>query len=75
MIDRLNLDPSLYPTDLESLKSVFDQLCQEGHIQPGSPEAENVASDLVRLFQNGLSDETSLLVAARARLQDLRRAG
>ncbi|MFC3320976.1 hypothetical protein ACFSOZ_03680 [Mesorhizobium newzealandense] len=75
MIDRLNLDPALYPSDLESLKSVFDQLCQERDIQPGSPEAENVASDLVRRFQTGLSDETCLLIAARARQQDLRRVG
>ncbi|MCV3211392.1 MULTISPECIES: hypothetical protein [Mesorhizobium] len=75
MIDRPNLDPALYPSDLQSLKSVFDQLCQESHIQPGSPEAENIASELVRLFQDGISDETCLLSAARTRHQDLRRAG
>ncbi|MER8792207.1 hypothetical protein NKH71_30930 [Mesorhizobium sp. M0983] len=31
--------------------------------------------DLVRLFQSGMNDETMLLIAARARHQDLKRTG
>jgi hypothetical protein len=75
MIDRMNIDPALYPTDLDALKGVFDIICQEGLVQPGSPDAERLAIDLVELFQSGLTDETTLLVAARARHQDVRRAG
>jgi hypothetical protein len=75
MRDRLNINPALYPSDLERLKSVFTQVCQESHVHPGSPEAENIAADLVHLFQSGLSDETILLIAARSRQQDLGRMG
>ena len=74
MIDRLNIDPALYPTDLNSLKAVFIQLCEEGHVQPGSPEAEKIAADLVRLFQNGMTHETMLLIAVRARHHGLKQA-
>ncbi|TIT19150.1 MAG: hypothetical protein E5W70_26530 [Mesorhizobium sp.] len=35
MIDRMNIDSALYPTDLEALKSVFIQICEEGHVEPG----------------------------------------
>lgn len=75
MIDRMNLDSALYPSDLEALKGVFDILCQEEGIQPGSQEAENIACDLMRLFQSGVQDETMLLDAARARHHELKRAG
>ncbi|TPK53018.1 hypothetical protein FJ546_30610 [Mesorhizobium sp. B2-4-19] len=75
MIDRMNIDPALYPSDLECLKAIFVQVCEEGHVQPGSPEAEKLAADLVRLFQSGMTDETTLLIAARARNQQLSKAG
>lgn len=75
MIDRMNINPALYPTDLESLKAVFIQICEEGHVQPGSPEAERLAADLVKLFQSGLTDETMLLLTARSRHQELRQVG
>jgi hypothetical protein len=75
MMNRFHISPALYPSDLESLKSVFSQVCQENGVQPGSPEAENIAADLVRLFQSGLSDEPILLLAARSRQQDIRQAG
>jgi hypothetical protein len=51
MIDRMNIDPALYPSDLEALKRILIQVCQEGNVVPGSP-AERLAADLVRLFQN-----------------------
>jgi len=75
MIDRMNIDPALYPSDLEALKRIFIQVCQEGHVVAGSPQAERLAADLVRLFQGGMNDETMLLIAARARHQDLKRTG
>ncbi|TIT24671.1 MAG: hypothetical protein E5W81_02680 [Mesorhizobium sp.] len=75
MIDRMSIDPALYPTDLEALKSVFSQICEEGHVEPGSPAAEKLAADLVRLFQSGMSDESVLLIAARARFQAVKQAG
>ncbi|WP_376703393.1 hypothetical protein RQ479_29755 [Mesorhizobium sp. ISC25] len=75
MIDRMNIDSALYPTDLEALKSVFIQICEEGHVEPGLPAAEKLAADLVRLFQSGMTDETMQLIAARARFQAVKQAG
>jgi hypothetical protein len=51
------------------------QVCDEGHVVPGSTEAEKLAGDVVRLFQSGITDETMLLDATRARHQEFRRAG
>ena len=75
MIDRMNIVPALYPSDLEALTRIFIQVCQEGHLIAGSPQAERLAADLVRLFQSGMNDETMLLIAARARHQDLKPTG
>ena len=78
MLDRLNREhtQALYPSDLASLKSVFDQLCREGDVKPDSDDARNIASDLVRHFQAGITDEIALKVAVRMRRQvNMRKAG
>lgn len=55
----------LYPTDLEVLKRVFDQLCAESSCLPGSPAAEAMAIRLIALFQGGCTREDELLATAR----------
>ena len=70
MLDRQTRDyPALYPTDLDSLNSVFVTLCNEQGILPDSSEAADIAAHLVGLFQSGLTGETALKSAARARYQ------
>ncbi len=66
-----NFSQALYPTDLDSLKNVFDALCRDGDVLPGSEDACEIAAELVRLFQAGMTDEMALKVAVRARRQAL----
>jgi hypothetical protein len=75
MVDRWNITSALDPNDLDTLKSVFNTLCDEGEVQPGSPKAERIAADLVWLFQSGTTDETTLLSAVRFRHQELKQTG
>ncbi|RUV38593.1 hypothetical protein [Mesorhizobium sp. M7A.F.Ca.MR.148.00.0.0] len=58
----------IFPEELGTLRIVFSQLCEEHEILTTSGEAGELASELVRLFQTGIKDETVLMVLMRARL-------
>lgn len=58
-------NPVFYPTDLDSLKVVFVELCNEAGIPPDSEDALDIASVLVRNFQHGITDEGMLRMAIR----------
>jgi hypothetical protein len=73
-MERISYCPAFYPSDLDNLASVFDQLCEEGDVAPGSPEAEQLASVLVWYFQSGTKDRVLLLTAVRERSQGFKLA-
>ena len=53
----------LYPTDLELLQRVFDQISKARGLAQGSLEMEELAAEVVRLHQTGLVEEEKLLEA------------
>lgn len=71
MLDRPNHDchQAFYPNDLNSLKSVFDVLCREVAVLPDAEGAQELAAELVRLYQTGMTDETALKSALRPQYQ------
>jgi hypothetical protein len=58
-----------YPSDLDLQKRAFDVLCAEDQCQPRSPEAEDIATRLVNLFESGRNTEAELLEGGRPRTQ------
>jgi hypothetical protein len=52
-----------YPIDLALLERVFDQVSKARGLARGSPEAQALAAELVRLNQQGLVEEEDLLRA------------
>ncbi|BAV48042.1 Uncharacterized protein MLTONO_3139 [Mesorhizobium loti] len=60
----------IYPNDLDTLKIAFDALCGEFSVLPETSEAQAVASELIRLFQTGMTDNEMLMIAMRARWQN-----
>ncbi|AEH88800.1 MULTISPECIES: hypothetical protein [Mesorhizobium] len=60
---------ALYPNDLDTLRAVFDAMCQEFAVLPDSTAAHSIARELVRLFQTGMTEAAMLMVAVRARWQ------
>ncbi|AZV17636.1 MULTISPECIES: hypothetical protein [unclassified Mesorhizobium] len=62
-------DQPIYPEGLRLLESVLKKLCKEAEIQLISYNAEQIAAELIKLFQSGMKDETVLLVIMRARLR------
>jgi hypothetical protein len=64
-------DRPISTEQLGALSTVFSELCMEQQIEPTSPEAEQIASLLIRLYQAGIHDETILTVMARMRVQNL----
>jgi hypothetical protein len=71
MFDRpiLMQTEALYPDDLTTLRAVFDAMCQEFAVVPDSAAANSIARELVRLFQNGMTEAAMLMIAVRARWQ------
>lgn len=61
----------IFPEELGTLRIVFSQLCEEHEILTTSGEAGELASELVRLFQTRIKDETVLMVLMRARFEPL----
>jgi len=58
---------AFYPDDLDSLKAVFDCLCVEFDVLPDTFDADEIAGELIRLFQTGMADQDMLKIAMRAR--------
>lgn len=65
---RIGGEQPIFTEELGTLRIVFSQLCEEHEIPTTSGEAGGIASELVRLFQTGIKDETVLMVLMRARL-------
>ena len=63
----------LSPEDLAFLQKIFDQLCDEGCQDRKSPEAEDIASVLIELFQRGLKDKVNLMAETARRLEPPKR--
>lgn len=56
------------PADLALLQRVFDQLCIERRLaQKDKEEREDLAEDIVTVFQNGITDEADLVEALSKR--------
>ncbi|MDX8448363.1 hypothetical protein [Mesorhizobium captivum] len=49
-----------YPDDLVLLKRIYDQVCEERGIIPGTPEASELAVQAMRLFSAGIFDEDTI---------------
>ncbi|KRB22497.1 MULTISPECIES: hypothetical protein [Mesorhizobium] len=60
----------LYPEDIDRLCAVFEAVCDRYQILPDPEAALDLAADLVRLFQSGMTGETALRIAAEARLTE-----
>ncbi|MBZ9706855.1 hypothetical protein FJW08_08170 [Mesorhizobium sp. B3-2-1] len=69
MLDRTIRTDTLYPNDLDTLRAVFDTMCREFAILPDASAAHSIARELIRLFQNGMTDSAMLMIAVRARCQ------
>ncbi len=50
----------IYPSDFELLQRVFDEVCAKRQIDPHSDYAEYLASRIVALFQQGITDEDEI---------------
>lgn len=46
--------------DMETLRRAIDARCKDLNIRSDSPEAEMIASQLIELFQSGVTDEEEL---------------
>ncbi|WP_165778599.1 hypothetical protein [Mesorhizobium wenxiniae] len=56
------------PADLGLLQRVFDQLCGERRLaQMDKEQREDLAEEIVIVFQNGIDDEAGLLQALSKR--------
>ena len=54
-----------FPTEVALLRTTFDRICDQRKIGKGSPAADQLAHDLVVLFQGGLLDDFDLTEALR----------
>ena len=56
-----------YPSDLQLCQRVFDQVCSERKLDPGSlePDVQRLAATVFTLFENGCSNEAELLASFR----------
>ncbi|ESX64404.1 hypothetical protein X759_30890 [Mesorhizobium sp. LSHC420B00] len=61
---------AFYPNDLALLQRVFDEICADGNHDASSGDAEIIASTLLQLFQDGMTDEAALLAEMRSRQRD-----
>lgn len=55
------------PSELEQLRRVHRTICQDVQLRPESDSAERIASHLMKLFMNGMTDEDELLRTMRHR--------
>jgi len=56
------------PADLDLLQRVFDQLCVERRLaEKDKEQREDLATEIVGVFQNGTRDEADLLQAVSQR--------
>jgi hypothetical protein len=61
---------TFFPTEIALLRTTFDRICDQRKIDKGSPAADQLARDLVVLFQGGSLDDfdlTEMLRKARAK--------
>ena len=58
---------SISPDDLAKLSRVCRTACEETGLALNSAKAEAIATNLMKLFMNGLTDEDELLFAVRRR--------
>ena len=54
-----------FPTEVALLRTTFDRICDQRKIGKGSPASDQLAHDLVVLFQGGLLDDFDLTEALR----------
>jgi hypothetical protein len=54
----------VYPDELNTLESVFEEACRTSKITRDSADAENMALKIMLLFQSGVDDRGRLLEAA-----------
>jgi hypothetical protein len=64
-----------YPDDLVLLKRLYDQVCEERGIIPGSPEASELAIEAMKLFSAGIFDEDTIGSHLRGSFSPHRRSG
>jgi hypothetical protein len=48
------------PSELAFLKRVFDDFCQERGLTDNSNAANDIAAEMIQLYQRGVKDERSL---------------
>jgi hypothetical protein len=49
------------------LRRVHRTICKDAHLKPESERAQRIASHLMKLFMNGMTDEDELLRTMRHR--------
>lgn len=49
-------DETLHSDDLRKCHAVFDAICEDFGIEPGSEEADRVAAITIELYQQGVRD-------------------
>jgi hypothetical protein len=54
----------VYPDELDTLESVFEEACRASKINRGSADAESMALKIMLLFQSGVDERDQLLEAA-----------
>jgi hypothetical protein len=57
------------PEELALLQNVFNQVCVGERCSSNSPEAEDIASLLIWLYQTGMKDELMLMAEVTHRLK------
>ncbi|MER8433665.1 RNA-binding protein [Mesorhizobium caraganae] len=56
------------PADLETMRKIFELLCQERHLALNDAgQREDLASEVMDAFQNGFTDEATLWEALSKR--------
>jgi hypothetical protein len=55
------------PSELRQLRRIHRTICSDTQLPPESVPAERIASHLMKLFMNGMTDETELLRIMRNR--------
>lgn len=56
------------PSDLATLQRVFDQVCAESKVAPGSRAGASLAMSLIAHYKRGTIDETALVRAAQTKV-------
>ena len=48
------------PQQMAAMTRVLDAYCKHAHIEPGTPEEDNIAEKIIALYQIGLKTEHDL---------------